>query len=143
MLDVSNLKKLQMKQVLDVVSVSVPSLPMVCFLYTFSIVFPRANVFSYNLDFQKVLVPNRMAPGEGEIRTGGEPSKALNMVIKLYQIDGNYCVKISDEVTKVSKNCSLVSFRIMLTSFFLPYFRILEIQKQSGKLKKVSDYRMK
>lgn len=44
-----------------------------------------------------------MAAGEGEIRYGGESSKALNMVIKLYQIDNNYCVKISDEVTKVSK----------------------------------------
>lgn len=30
-----------------------------------------------------------------------QKSKALNMVIKLYQVGGKYCAKISDELTKV------------------------------------------
>ncbi|KAL8279209.1 hypothetical protein RQP46_008465 [Phenoliferia psychrophenolica] len=38
--------------------------------------------------------------GSGEISQTGTPSKALNMVIKLYQIDGRFAVKISDELTK-------------------------------------------
>lgn len=32
---------------------------------------------------------------------GREKSKALNMVIKLNNVDGQHCVKISDELTKV------------------------------------------
>lgn len=30
-----------------------------------------------------------------------QKSKALNMVIKLYQVDEKFCTKISDELTKV------------------------------------------
>jgi len=30
-----------------------------------------------------------------------QKNKALNMVIKLYQVDGKFCAKISDELTKV------------------------------------------
>ena len=30
-----------------------------------------------------------------------QKNKALNMVIKLYQVDGKLCAKISDELTKV------------------------------------------
>ncbi|GAA5894412.1 nicotinate phosphoribosyltransferase [Sporobolomyces salmoneus] len=43
-------------------------------------------------------------PGEGAVRSEGEASKALNMVIKLYKIDNEYCVKISDELTKNTGN---------------------------------------
>ncbi|GAA5838853.1 hypothetical protein JCM3766R1_004229 [Sporobolomyces carnicolor] len=42
--------------------------------------------------------------GQGPIRSRGEASKALNMVIKLYKIDDEYCVKISDELTKNTGN---------------------------------------
>ena len=34
---------------------------------------------------------------------GKERSKALNMVIKLANVDGKYCIKISDEIMKVNK----------------------------------------
>ncbi|BGP40195.1 nicotinate phosphoribosyltransferase [Rhodotorula kratochvilovae] len=52
-------------------------------------------------DFRRVEKPVvQEVPGEGPVRTEGEKSKALNMVIKLYSIDGQYCVKISDELTK-------------------------------------------
>jgi nicotinate phosphoribosyltransferase len=33
---------------------------------------------------------------------GKEKSKALNMVIKLSSVEGKPCIKISDDVTKVS-----------------------------------------
>ena len=39
-----------------------------------------------------------------------EKNKALNMVIKLYQVDGKFCAKISDELTKVSVPTALVVF---------------------------------
>ncbi|BGP16380.1 hypothetical protein JCM10213_004923 [Rhodosporidiobolus nylandii] len=52
-------------------------------------------------DFRRVEEPlQQEKPGEGEPRTGGEKSKALNMVIKLYSINDQPCVKISDELTK-------------------------------------------
>ncbi|ORY89415.1 nicotinate phosphoribosyltransferase [Leucosporidium creatinivorum] len=55
---------------------------------------------TFTNDFVKVEQPVKQdVPGEGEPRTG-EPSKALNMVIKLYRINNEFCVKISDELTK-------------------------------------------
>ncbi|GJN90548.1 hypothetical protein Rhopal_003560-T1 [Rhodotorula paludigena] len=52
-------------------------------------------------DFRRVQEPvQQEKPGEGPVRTEGEKSKALNMVIKLYSINGQHCVKISDELTK-------------------------------------------
>lgn len=60
-----------------------------------------------NLTNDYVIVPNPLknqeVPGEGDIRidTGEGKSKALNMVIKLFKINGEFCVKISDELTKV------------------------------------------
>ncbi|GAA6001346.1 hypothetical protein JCM10207_006618 [Rhodosporidiobolus poonsookiae] len=52
-------------------------------------------------DFRRVEEPIQQdKPGEGEPRTEGEKSKALNMVIKLYSINDKPCVKISDELTK-------------------------------------------
>ncbi|GAA6042135.1 hypothetical protein JCM8097_003127, partial [Rhodosporidiobolus ruineniae] len=52
-------------------------------------------------DFRRVEEPIQQEnPGEGEPRTEGEKSKALNMVIKLYSINDQPCVKISDELTK-------------------------------------------
>ncbi|GAA5960790.1 hypothetical protein JCM8115_000153 [Rhodotorula mucilaginosa] len=52
-------------------------------------------------DFRHVDEPVlQEVPGEGPPRTEGEKSKALNMVIKLYSINDQPCVKISDELTK-------------------------------------------
>ncbi|GAA5854293.1 hypothetical protein JCM9279_005113, partial [Rhodotorula babjevae] len=52
-------------------------------------------------DFRRVEEPVvQDEPGAGPVRTEGESSKALNMVIKLYSIAGQPCVKISDELTK-------------------------------------------
>ncbi|KPV74795.1 uncharacterized protein RHOBADRAFT_49763 [Rhodotorula graminis WP1] len=52
-------------------------------------------------DFRRVDEPVLQdEPGAGPVRTEGESSKALNMVIKLYSIAGQPCVKISDELTK-------------------------------------------
>ncbi|GAA5983695.1 hypothetical protein JCM11641_000936 [Rhodosporidiobolus odoratus] len=52
-------------------------------------------------DFLRVDEPDQQEnPGEGQPRTEGEKSKALNMVIKLYSINDQPCVKISDELTK-------------------------------------------
>ncbi|GEM09727.1 nicotinate phosphoribosyltransferase [Rhodotorula toruloides] len=54
-------------------------------------------------DFRHVEQPEQQEHlGDGPIRTVGEKSKALNMVIKLYSINDQFCVKISDELTKVS-----------------------------------------
>ncbi|KAK4054474.1 nicotinate phosphoribosyltransferase [Microbotryomycetes sp. JL201] len=51
-------------------------------------------------DFCKVHKPEKQADlGAGQIRHG-DKSKALNMVIKLYRINHEFCVKISDELTK-------------------------------------------
>ncbi|KAM0791366.1 hypothetical protein ACM66B_005831 [Microbotryomycetes sp. NB124-2] len=51
-------------------------------------------------DFCQVDEPEKQeTPGDGQPREG-EKSKALNMVIKLYRINHEYCVKISDELTK-------------------------------------------
>ncbi|BGP24794.1 nicotinate phosphoribosyltransferase [Rhodotorula toruloides] len=52
-------------------------------------------------DFRHVEQPEQQEHlGDGPIRTVGEKSKALNMVIKLYSINDQFCVKISDELTK-------------------------------------------
>lgn len=53
-------------------------------------------------DFKKVAEPVKQeVAGEGEPRgEGGESSKALNMVIKLFRINNDFCVKISDDLTK-------------------------------------------
>ncbi|GAA5850587.1 hypothetical protein JCM8547_001921 [Rhodosporidiobolus lusitaniae] len=56
-------------------------------------------------DFRRVDPPSQQPPsskepGSGPSRTEGEKSKALNMVIKLYSINDQPCVKISDELTK-------------------------------------------
>ncbi|KAK4053927.1 nicotinate phosphoribosyltransferase [Microbotryomycetes sp. JL221] len=51
-------------------------------------------------DFCKVDEPvQQTTSGEGSPRHG-EKSKALNMVIKLYRINHEFCVKISDELNK-------------------------------------------
>ncbi|GAA5874479.1 hypothetical protein JCM16303_005865 [Sporobolomyces ruberrimus] len=56
-------------------------------------------------DFKRVDGPVKQdSPGEGSVRSGGEQSKALNMVIKLYKIENEYAVKISDELTKNTGN---------------------------------------
>ncbi|GAA5986605.1 hypothetical protein JCM5350_008314 [Sporobolomyces pararoseus] len=56
-------------------------------------------------DFKRVDEPVKQeTPGEGSIRSEGETSKALNMVIKLYKIQDEFCVKISDELTKNTGN---------------------------------------
>ncbi|GAA5820006.1 hypothetical protein JCM11251_005444 [Rhodosporidiobolus azoricus] len=54
-------------------------------------------------DFRRVDQPQDQPIGklgEGAPRVNGEKSKALNMVIKLYSINDQPCVKISDELTK-------------------------------------------
>ncbi|GAA5868235.1 hypothetical protein JCM3774_000612 [Rhodotorula dairenensis] len=52
-------------------------------------------------DFRHVEEPVlQNVSGEGAPRSEGEKSKALNMVIKLYSINDQPCVKISDELTK-------------------------------------------
>ncbi|BGP62472.1 nicotinate phosphoribosyltransferase [Rhodotorula toruloides] len=52
-------------------------------------------------DFRHVEQPEQQEHlGDGPIRTEGAKSKALNMVIKLYSINDQFCVKISDELTK-------------------------------------------
>ncbi|GAA5886035.1 hypothetical protein JCM6882_004241 [Rhodosporidiobolus microsporus] len=54
-------------------------------------------------DFRHVEEPQQQPVeklGEGAPRTEGDKSKALNMVIKLYSINEQPCVKISDELTK-------------------------------------------
>lgn len=56
-------------------------------------------------DFRAVESPAKQdVPGSGAPPTEGAPSKALNMVIKLYKINGEYAVKISDELTKNTGN---------------------------------------
>ncbi|GAA6062078.1 hypothetical protein JCM10212_006501 [Sporobolomyces blumeae] len=56
-------------------------------------------------DFKRVEEPEKQeTPGDGSIRANGEKSKALNMVIKLYKINDDYCVKISDEINKNTGN---------------------------------------
>ncbi|GAA6020222.1 hypothetical protein JCM11491_003853 [Sporobolomyces phaffii] len=56
-------------------------------------------------DFRCVSDPvNQETPGSGSVRPKEAASKALNMVIKLYKIDDEYCVKISDELTKNTGN---------------------------------------
>ncbi|GAA5900828.1 hypothetical protein JCM5296_002194 [Sporobolomyces johnsonii] len=60
---------------------------------------------NFTNDFKRVEKPVKQeTPGEGPVRTDGETSKALNMVIKLYMINDDYCVKISDELTKNTGN---------------------------------------
>ncbi|GAA5820696.1 hypothetical protein JCM3770_001456 [Rhodotorula araucariae] len=61
-------------------------------------------------DFRHVEKPVvQEIPGEGPVRADGEKSKALNMVIKLYSVNGQYCVKISDELTKNTGNPEAVA----------------------------------
>ncbi|GAA5940841.1 nicotinate phosphoribosyltransferase [Sporobolomyces koalae] len=57
-------------------------------------------------DFRQIEMPVKQeVPGEGSIPSEErEKSKALNMVIKLYKIDDEFCVKISDELTKNTGN---------------------------------------
>ncbi|KAM0753349.1 nicotinate phosphoribosyltransferase [Meredithblackwellia eburnea MCA 4105] len=56
---------------------------------------------TFTNDYKNVEAPVKQDnPGEGEIRTEGGVNKALNMVIKLYKINNEFCVKISDELTK-------------------------------------------
>ncbi|GAA5961176.1 hypothetical protein JCM21900_005889 [Sporobolomyces salmonicolor] len=60
---------------------------------------------NFTNDFKRVEEPvQQETPGEGPPRTDGETNKALNMVIKLYMINNDYCVKISDELTKNTGN---------------------------------------
>lgn len=54
-------------------------------------------------DFQRVSEPIQQTPaelGRGEPLTAGDKSPALNMVIKLFKINDQFCVKISDDLSK-------------------------------------------
>lgn len=69
----------------------------------------------YATDFIRVEKPTKQSDfevGSGPAPTSGEESKALNIVIKLWEIAGRPCVKISDEINKVSFVMSCVALSI-------------------------------
>lgn len=63
-----------------------------------------------------------------------QKNKALNMVIKLYQVDGKFCAKISDELTKVSVWHCVYHILWRLTEFL----RTQAIGKQSSRRRRFS-----